>query len=176
MVSNQFPSYYQAPMALLALDGNCGPICVWGMLRHFHKRRSSERIIRLCRHTKRHGTFLIALAVALREHGLRVQFYTEEDPAPTPLERRLYKAAAKLGIEVGEALPLNELLARIRGGEVALVSFDVDAENSHYSPLIRVSRGHLILPYTERGRMRIEEFEERWAAPGICRQCAFAAR
>jgi len=176
MVSSQFPGYYEAPRALFALDGNCGPMSVWLLLRHFRKRTSSEQIIRLCRYTKRHGTFTIALALALREHGLRVNFHTEEDPAPMPIERRLYKTAERSGVVVGNALQVNELLNRIRSGEVAIVCFNTDAGDGHFSPLIGVKRRQLVLPYTDQGRMDVEEFERRWTAPGICRQCVFAAR
>jgi hypothetical protein len=172
---NQFPGYYEAPSALLALDGNCGPMSVWLLLRHFRRRTSSERIIRLCRYTKRHGTFTIALAIALREYGLRVDFHTEEDPAPLPFERRLYKKAERSGVVVRDALPVNELLHRIRCGEVAIVYFETDVGNGHFTPLIGVKRRQLVLPYAEHGGMDVEEFEWRWSAPGICRQCVFAA-
>lgn len=176
MPASQFPSYYEAPAALLALDGNCGPLSVWLLLRHFRKRTSSERIIRLCRYTKRHGTFTIALAVALREHGLKVSFHTEEDPTPMPVERRLYRTAERSGVVMGKALQVDELVPRIRQGEVAVVCFNTAAGDGHFSPLIGIKRRHLVLPYTERGEMDVEEFERRWTAPGICRQCVFASR
>ena len=176
MPASQFPGYYEAPAALFALDGNCGPMSVWLLLRYFRKRTSSERIIRFCRYTKRHGTFTIALAVALREHGLKVNFRTEEDSAPMPVERRLYRTAEKLGVVMGKALQVDELLHRIRHGEIAIVCFNTDAGDGHFSPLIGVKRRHLVLPYTDRGEMDVDEFERRWAAPGICRQCVFASR
>lgn len=171
-----FPDYQHAPGALFSISGNCGPISVWLMLRHFRKRTSAERILRSCRYTKRYGTFTIALAIALHEHGLKVNFHTDEDPAPMPLERRLYKTAERSGMVVGPAIPIDELLHRIRKGEVAIVSFDTEAGIGHFSPLIGVKGRHLVLPYTEKGIMEIAEFERRWSAPGICRQCVFAIR
>lgn len=176
MAMDRFPSYDDAPRAFFALDGNCGPVSVWMLLRHFRRRTSSERIIRLCRYTKRHGTFTIALAIALREHGLRVHFHTEVDPAPMPIERRLYKTAEKSGVMMGEALRVDQLLARIRRGEVAIVCCDTDTGDGHFSPLLGVEQDRLILPYTDQGGMDVEEFERRWTAPGICRQCVFAVR
>jgi hypothetical protein len=176
MGSNQFPGYYEAPRALFALDGNCGPMSVWLLLRHFHKRTSFQQITQFCRYTQRHGTFTIALALALREHGLSVSFHTEEDPDPMPIERRLYKTAERSGVVIGKALQVKELLDRIRSGEVAIVCFETDAGEGHFSPLIGVKRRKLVLPYTDQGKMDIEEFERRWTAPGICRQCVFATR
>jgi hypothetical protein len=176
MVTNEFPGYYEAPLALFALEGNCGLMSVWLLLRHFHRRTSSERIIRLCRYSRRQGTFTIGLAIALREHGLRVTFHTDKDPAPMPIERRLYKTASKLGIVVEDALKVSEILDRVRCGEVAIVSFDTDDGDGHFSPLIGAKGRRLVLPYTENGIMDVEEFESRWTAPAICRQCILAVR
>jgi hypothetical protein len=173
---NPTPGYYKLPGALLALDGNCGPLSVWLLLKLFRKRTSSERIVRLCRHSKRFGTYTIALAIALRELGLKVSFHSEEDPDPMPLERRLYRTAERLGVVMGKALQVDELLNRIRHGEIAIVFFDTDAGGGHFSPLIGVKRQRLVLPYTDVGEMDAEEFERRWTAPGICRQCVFASR
>lgn len=104
------------------------------------------------------------------EVGGFVNFHTEDDPAPMPIERRLYKTAERSGVVMGEALQVDELLHRIREGEVAIVSFDTVAQVGHFSPLIGVRRRRLILPYTDKGEMDVEEFERRWTAPGICRQ------
>src|SRR5262249_53723829 len=79
---NDFPAYWNAPSQLLALDGCCGPVTAWGILKYFRIRASSAQIIEACRYTKRHGTFTIALAVALREFGLLVSFYSYFDPNP----------------------------------------------------------------------------------------------
>jgi len=171
-----FPDPAEAPLTLLGLDGNCGPVSVWLLLRYFRSRTSSERLIRLCRYTRRHGAFTIALAVALREHGLKVGFHTERDPDPKPMERRLYPTAERKGVVLGDALKIGELVDRIRAGEVAIVYFNTDENTGHFTPLIGVSRNRLILPNTDLGFMSIPEFEARWSAPGICRQCVFAAR
>ena len=171
-----FPGYDEAPRALLALDGNCGPTSVWLLLRYFRRRPSSQRIIRSCRYTKRHGTFTIGLAVALREHGLRVNFHTEDDPDPMPIERRLYKTAEKAGVVLGEALRVDELLDRVRSGRIAIVCFNTDEGHGHFTPLTGVRGRRLVLPYTEQGSMGILDFERRWTAPGICRQCVLTAR
>lgn len=149
---------------------------VWLLLRYFRRKTSAERVIRLCRHTKLHGTFTVALAVALHEHRLAVSFHTDVDPHPKPLERKLYNAAKKRGIAPGEALGIEQLLDRVRAGETAIVGFETDEGNGHFTPLIGVKRRWLILPYTDRGGMSISQFEKRWSAPGICRQCVLVSR
>ena len=166
----------EAPRVLLELDGNCGPMSVWLLLRYFRKRTSAERIIRLCRYTKRHGTFTIALALALKEQGLRVWFHTEEDPAPMRIERILSRMAERAGVGMGGPLQVDDLIHCVRGGAVGIVSFDTDEGTGHFSPIIGVRKRRLILPYTEQGSMDADEFEKKWAAPGICKQCLFAAR
>ncbi len=109
------------------------------------------------------------------EVGGFVNFHTEDDPAPMPIERRLYKPAERSGVVMGEAHEVDELLHRIRQREVVIVSFDTVAQFGHFSPLIGVKRQRLVLPYTDVGEMDAEEFERRWTAPRICRQCVFAS-
>lgn len=179
-----FPNHGDAPHALLALDGNCGPLSVWFLLKHFRKRTSAEKLIRLCRHTKRYGTFTIGLAYALHKHGLRVEFHTENDPAPKPLERVLYPTAKRAGVTMGGPLDMDNLLCRVRQGGIGIVSYDEGDGTGgdgtggdgtgHFSPVIGMRRNRLILPYSTEGSMKPDEFEKRWRAPGICRQCLFA--
>ena len=143
MASTPFPDYYKVPRVLFDLEGNCGPLSVWLLLRHFKKRASADRIIRLCRYTKRHGTFTVALAFALKEHGLRVQFHTEIDPAPMPVERTLIRMAERAGVVMDGPLHMDELIRRVRGGEVGIMAFDTDDGRGHFSPVIGVRKGGL---------------------------------
>ena len=84
----QFPNYDDAPKSLLDSDGHCGLLAAWTVLRYFGKRSSSARLTRACRYSRRHGVFTIGLATALAEHGLSVDFYSQQDPSPAPMERR----------------------------------------------------------------------------------------
>jgi hypothetical protein len=171
-----YPPHLDAPPPLLALNHNCGPMSVWWVLWHLRKRASADRIIRLCHHSRRTGSHTIALALALRAHGLTVDFRTGEDPSPTPLERRLYRRAERLGMVAGPALSVAGLLGRVRRGEVAVVLFNTDDGDGHFSPLIGVQGRRLILPYTSQGGMDARTFRRRWTAPGICQQCVLVRR
>lgn len=55
-------------------------------------------LARLCRYTKTHGVFAIALAVALHERGLRVTFHSDPDPSPKKIERTCDARATALGL------------------------------------------------------------------------------
>jgi hypothetical protein len=149
---------------------------MWMVLRHFRKRTSARQIIRRCRHTKKTGTFTIAMAVALRESGLQVEFHTDRDADPRPIERQLYTRAKQLNIQVCDPLTIEQLAARIRGRTIAIVYYDTDEHNGHFSPLIAFRNSRLILPYSDCGSMQIAEFEAKWSAPKICRQCIIISR
>ena len=101
---------------------------------------------------------------------------TEVDPSPTPLERRLYRRAGRLGLTVGPAVSVPGLLARVRRGEIAIVCFDTAGGAGHFSPLTGVQGRRLLLPHTDLGGMDARTFGRRWTAPGICRQCVLVRR
>jgi hypothetical protein len=164
------PSPWDAPRALLAAEGNCGLLSVWMVLKSYRRHTSSARILRACRHTKKYGTFTIALAVALREHGLEVRFHSEPDPSPRRIERAAYRVAAKAGVRLGPALRLQELLDRIGGHRTAIVYMEMPGGQGHFSPLLGVRDGLLVLPNTDEGMLPPDEFERRWTRPDILRQ------
>jgi hypothetical protein len=83
----------------------------------------------------------------------------------------MYGTARALGIEVLPALTTAELTDAFHFGRVALVYLDSDEDTGHFSPLIAVQNSRAILPNTDRGSMPIGEFETKWSALGICRQC-----
>ena len=166
-----FPKYEDAPLPLMQLDGNCGPVTVWAILKYFRKRVSSKTIVTACRHTKKHGTFTIAMALALREFGRRVIFYTEPDPAPQLIEKRCYKLAQEAGIPINNAIAIKSLCAAIRRDCLPIVFYDTVSGMGHFSPLIGFQGNKLLLPFDENQEITITDFNQRWNAPGIYRQC-----
>ena len=112
----EFPDYADAPAPLLAADGHCGLLAAWTVLRYFRKRPSAARLTKACGYTRRYGVFTIGLATALAEHGLAVQFYSQRDSRPKPIERRLYGRARRLGVAIRPATRLERLLASIDWG------------------------------------------------------------
>jgi hypothetical protein len=173
MIKN-FPDYWDAPSRLLQLDGSCGLITAWGILKYFKKRTSSERLIESCRYTKKHGTFTIALAVALRERGLSVRYFSEPDPNPNAIEKRCYRIAEKVGVQINGAISLEALLAQIGANCIPVVSYNTAENNGHLTPLLGTENGKVILPYSDKGLMPKREFLSRWGEPEIFRQCVVA--
>ena len=165
-----FPRYEDAPRALRTMDGHCGLLAAWTVATHFHKRVSSATLIRQCGHTRRHGVFTIGLACALADIGLAVDFHTDPDPDPKPLERHLYPGAVRRGVQVLPAASVSMLLTTIGDGCIPIVSYDTAEGVGHFSPLLGVERGRLLLPHSAQGIMSRRAFEHAWRAPGICRQ------
>jgi hypothetical protein len=171
----RFPDRASAPPGLHAIDGNCGLLVAWGVLRHFRRPSSARELVRLCRYTKKHGVFAIALAVALRERGLRVTFHTDPDPAPKRIERICYARASALGVNVKRAIGLPSLLKSVRPNQIPVVLYDSPQGAGHFSPLLGRRRGKLLLPYDDDGGLDQRTFARRWSAPDVLRQCLIVA-
>jgi hypothetical protein len=146
------------------------------VLRHFRKRTSASRILRACRHTRKYGTFTICLAVALREHGLDVSFYSDNDPDPKYLERIVMRRARRIGVRLERPLSVEELARRVSGRQIAVVFFDGHEGLGHFSPLIGSRNGRFLLPNWDEDMMAAHDFARRWSAPEVLRQCIIVSR
>lgn len=166
-----FPSSSDAPLELLLLDGNCGPVTLWGVLKYFKKRASTTQIIEACRHTKKYGAFTIGLAVALHDSGLSVRFYSDPDPNPPFIEARFYRMAVQKDIQIERAISLSSLLSRIDKENIGVVFYNTVENRGHFSPLLGVKDGELVLPYSNEGFIASKKFLKLWKAPEIFRQC-----
>ena len=127
-----------------------------------------------CRYTKKHGTFTIALAVAFREHGLSISYFSEPDSHPNPIEKRCYRIAEKLGVQMNGPTSLKVLLAQVSSGRVPVVLYNTSENNGHLTPVLGIQNGNLILPYSDEGFMPRREFLRRWSEPEIFKQCVVA--
>ena len=174
-MTTSFPTYFDAPLKLLQMESNCGLVTAWAILKYFRKRTSSAKLIELCRHTKKHGTFTIALAVALRQHGLKVSFFSEHDPNPNAIEKRCYRVAEKIGVDVQQAVSLDSLLLKISSRSLAVVLYDTPEGNGHLTPLLGIDENNLILPFSDEGSMSSQEFLTRWNKPEIYCQSLVAS-
>lgn len=171
MLSFELPKLSKAPRALHAVEGPCGPLAVWGVLRHFYKRTAALRLLKACRHSDQHGSFSIALAVALREHGLGVMFYSEPDPEMHFIEQECYRCAAELGIFRNDPPELNTLLAKVNSGCIPIIFYNTEDDVGHFSPIVGTDGDQVLMPYTDERTMLKAELQQRWSAPGILRQC-----
>ena len=75
----KFPNWWEAPNELFKIDGHCGLVTAWAVLRYFRKRTSVPDLVEACRYTKRHGVFTVSLAAALKRHDLSVSFHSQRD-------------------------------------------------------------------------------------------------
>jgi hypothetical protein len=166
-----FPSPYDAPAKLLAVDGHCGLLAAWCVIRYYHRRTSTDQLIRMCGYTRRYGVSTVGLAVALSEHGLDVTFHTEPDLAMKGLERRFYQRARDLQIPVLPPVSLRELVAHTAAGHIPIVLHETTRGQAHFSPLLGQRRGRLLLPHSDGGSMSRGQFIKRWRAPEILQQC-----
>ena len=174
-----FPSFLDAPAQLHHLEANCGVLVAWGALRYFHKRASVTHLIKACRHTKRHGVFTIALALALKEHGLNISFHSDPDPAPERTERKCYRMAEELGITTSSGMGLDEVLSKVTPATIPIVLYETDSGNGHFSPVFGLLDGYVYLPYAETDetrRISHEKLESKRVALGIFRQCVIVSR
>jgi len=161
---------------LLAIDGHCGLLAAWCVLRYFRRRTSADRLIRTCGYTRRYGVFTIGLATALRDHDLEVIFHTEPDSDMKPQEKRFYQKAGALQIPILPPITVRALLANTVAGHVAIVFHNTQSGQGHFSPLLGERRGRLILPHSDGGSMTRSEFTKHWSAPEILRQCVIVKR
>lgn len=174
-----FPAWDDAPRCLRQLESGCGPLAAWGVLRYFRRRTSASRLITACRYTIEDGTFVIALAIALREHGLDVTFYSKHDPAPNPVERYCYPLAEQMGVRMRGEARLEAVLKQITEGTVPLILYNTDDDNGHISPIVGYSGGNVHLAYAESVKSQVmsrKELLHCWTAPEICRQCLVVAK
>lgn len=128
------------------------------------------KLVKTCRHTKRHGVFTVCLAACLKEHGLNVSFHSDPDNDICEFERRGYIYARRLGLIVEPALELPVLLSELKRGHVPIVFYNTSSNKGHFSPILALRRGVIRLPLADGGVMPLSEFLNRWSDPGILRQ------
>src|SRR5579872_7177516 len=108
-------------MSLLSLEAGCGVICGWLALRHYRKKSSIKRLITLSKFKRSHGTYAVALAVALRKCGLPVIFLTDEDDNKKPIEVIAYRHAQKLKIQVFPGPTIRDLKGYLKQNKFVIV-------------------------------------------------------
>jgi hypothetical protein len=158
MTNLQLPDWRGAPKSLLEIDGHCGLLAAWMVIRHFRKRVSTESLIKACSYTRRHGIFSVGLAAGLKAHGLQVSFHTQPDPEIGSFERRCYSKAARIGIHPQLPLDLSSILQMISTGAIPIVLFNTKSDVGHFSPLMGTHQGVLELPLADGDRMRMSDF------------------
>jgi hypothetical protein len=132
--------------------------------------------VRTLRYSRKWGVFTIGIAVALAEHGLEVVFHTDVDDDIQPLELMLYKRARRLGVPIRPAISLSRLKETIADGAVPIVFYSAGDGEGHFSPVVEVTSGRIVLPNDRSGGMSVNQFRRAWRAPGFPRQVVIADR
>ncbi|SRR5216683_3580126 len=172
----KFPEWSEVPDELLGMEGHCGLIAAWLVLRYFSKRVSVPKLVAACGYTKRHGVFTVGLASGLKTHGLTVSFHSDPDSHVGGFERRCYAHARRLGILAEPALELDAVLHERRRGRIPIVFFNTPSDVGHFSPLLGVRNRALRLPLADGGEISESDFLVRWSEPDILRQCVIVSR
>ena len=167
----KFPDWWEAPDELFKIDGHCGLVAAWAVLRHFGKSVSVPKLVESCRYTKRHGVFAVSLAAALKTYGLSVSFHSQPDSHIGGFERRCYGYARRVGIVAQAPLVLSDVLRQHSRGNIPIVLFNTTEDVGHFSPLLGLRNGKLRLPLADGGQMPKATFIARWSDPGTLRQC-----
>lgn len=170
-----FPHHSDAPLEIQVLDGNCGVLTAWGVLKHFRKRTSARNLIETCGFS-RAGIYMIGLAVCFRKHGLNVEFVSEPDPFKTSVEKRFYTQAEKIGVEFRDAIGVDILLAELTRGRIPIVLYDTSNGEGHITPVLGAENSKLIVPYTDEGTIGLRDFLKGWKTPKILRQALLVWR
>ena len=172
----ELPPWSVAPAALLRLDGHCGALAAWVVLRHCHIRTSSASLVQALRHSRKWGVFTIGIAVALAEHGLEVVFHSDPDPDMAPPERALYARARRLRIPIEPAIDISRLRHAMTQARVPVVFYRTATGEGHFSPVAGIDSGRIVLPNDVEGRLSIPRFRRAWRQPGFPRQVVIARR
>lgn len=175
MSQEEFPALADAPEELRVLEGGCGPVAAWQVLKSFGVNVSSSQVLEACRFESAVGTYPIGLATALAKFGLRVSFFGDLDPDPKVIERELYGEAAMLGVTFGDAISLVDVDAMTSAGAKSIIFYqaDNDEHSGHFTPMLGVYYGEVVAP-NEGDGLSVAEMERRRQAPGILRQCVVA--
>jgi hypothetical protein len=161
--------YAHVPGSLLSLEAGCGVICGWLALRHYRKKVSIKRLIRLSKFMRSQGTYAVALAVALRECGLPVIFLTDEDNDKKPIEIIAYRHAKRLNIRILSGPTIRDLKSHLRQNKFVIALFNTKEGVAHFSPIREITGRRVFFDDPSEPDMSTWAFNKRRAAPGICR-------
>ena len=172
---DDFPTPGDAPEDLRSLNGGCGPLVAWQVLANFGKRVTSNELLAACRFDANVGVYPVGLAVALARFGLRVEFFSDHDPSPEDLERKLYREADSLGVKLAEGISLEKFAAWAQDGAVGIVFYEAKSGEpyGHFTPVLGLYHGEVITP-NEGDGISTGMLEQARQAPGILRQLIVA--
>ncbi|WP_151980607.1 cysteine peptidase family C39 domain-containing protein [Acinetobacter guerrae] len=159
----------EIPESLLNLEANCGIFALWMLFQHHGIEMDVSELIEATQHDEEHGTFTIALAVALKKFGFDVSFYTDPDPDIDESEHLIYQQAQACNIPMGAALAYSEIQHAIESGQMAIVSYDTLDGVGNQSLIYSIDEQEICF-FDSFDPMLASVFEQQRNAEGICRQ------
>jgi hypothetical protein len=168
--NRDYPQICEAPLELLALESNCGPLTIWWTLQRFGRRIGAKRIVHDSRHSAKDGVYAICMAACLRRYGLRVRFFSDKDLQPQSAEKFCYRRAKSIGIEICPAVAIETILKQLNPDNLLIVLYNKNNGDAHYSPVTSFSDKYLEMPFEPSRRIRKEDFQGRWDNGEILRQ------
>lgn len=168
-----FPHWLDAPTEFREPTA-CGLLAAWQVLTHFGIQPVPDDLSRRCRFDPQVGVYSVGLALGLAEFGLTVQWYSDVDPTPAPLERELYELGAERGIAPSPAPVLTSLLDTLAPERVGVLLYQVSSDIAHFTPVLGRIGTSVIAP-NEGDTLSVAELEARWNSPHIYRQCVIGS-
>ena len=172
-----FPRQVDAPGSLQLLEGNCGALSVWQVLKYFGQDASTQEVLSACRFDAVQGVYAIGIAVALAEFGLRVSFFSDPDTDRNPQEQDLYARASALGVSLEPGVTLFELERAIERAPsdsgIGIILYEGALGEAHFTPFLGLLDDEIVAP-NEGDGLLIADVETRRSASGILRQAVAA--
>lgn len=157
------------PEQLQDLPANCGIYAIWMIFQHYGVDLEIDDLVELCKHNVEEGTSTISLAVALKQLGLQVSFYTDPDPELQPTEAWFYQRAKEMQIEIEPALEYSGILAAVGSGKFVIAYYDTLEGVGNHS-LIYSADAQEVCFFDSFDAMPVDVFEQQRQILGICRQ------
>lgn len=161
------------PEELIQLEANGGVYAVWMLLEHCDIQVEISQLIRLCRYDAEDGTFTVQLALALKQLGFEVGFYTLEDLHQHEKERLAFKEAELLNMPVRDTLSYAQIQQAYEQRAFVIVYYDTLEGVGNHS-LVYSMDAEEICFFDSFDAMPADVFEQQRYADGICAQVIVA--
>ncbi|OTG81680.1 cysteine peptidase family C39 domain-containing protein [Acinetobacter sp. ANC 4648] len=157
------------PESLLSLEANCGVFALWMIFQQHGIQIDIAELVKLSGHDYEHGTFTIALAVALKKLGFEVSFYTDIDPNIADQEITVYEDAKKLQIPIQAALNYQDIQKAFEDGKLIIVYYDTLQGIGNQSLVYSIDEQEICF-FDSFDPMPAVVFEQQRKVDGICQQ------
>ena len=139
------------------------------LFQHYEVDLEITDLVQLCRHTEDEGTSTISLAVALKQLGLHVSFYTDPDSDLQPTEQWFYQKASEMNISIEAAIKYDQILQATEQGKYVIAYYDTLECVGNHSLIYSADLDEVCF-FDSFDAMPVDVFEQQRQVEGICRQ------